>query len=221
MAWLLPERVAVALDLGAGAGALSRRLLTHADEVIAVEPDERMRAVLARSLPRVRLLDGRAEAIPLPDDSVDAVLISSAWHWLDPARAVPEIARVLRHEGTLGILWTGLDWQAAFGATMRQLLHELRRGADRRSHQPEDIVLPSEAPFAPPEIMRFPFHWQTSPERLLGLLGTYSTVFTLPSAQRERLFAEAAHFLATDTRFAGQRRVDVAMSCRCWRAELL
>ena len=220
MEWILPHRVAVALDLGAGTGALSRRLLARADEVVAVEPDERMRAVLARSLPRVHVQAGRAESLPLPDASVDAVLVSSAWHWLDPASAVPEIARVLRRGGIFGILWTGLDWQAAFGSVVGQALRDTDAGAaaDRRSHEPEDVRLPPGAPFGRPETIRLPFHWQVSPERLIGLLGPYSSIFTLPQRQRTRVLDQARAFLSTDPRFAGQRRLDVAMSCRCWKA---
>lgn len=59
--------------------------------------------------PQAQVLDGRGEDIPLPDASVDAVVISAAWHWLDPAQAVPEITRVLRTGGTLGVMWTTRD----------------------------------------------------------------------------------------------------------------
>jgi len=68
-----------------------------------------MRAVLADRTGGVRVLDGRGEAIPLPDSSVDAVLVSTAWHWFDPALAIPEIARVLRDGGRLGVIWTSRD----------------------------------------------------------------------------------------------------------------
>ena len=76
--WLLPQSVAVAVDLAAGTGALARRLLGHAGRVIAVEPDERMAAVLARRLPQVDLLIGRALYIFWPH-SWDRIDIGS-WH---------------------------------------------------------------------------------------------------------------------------------------------
>src|ERR1700722_682456 len=107
--WLLPARRDVVVDVGAGTGLLSRALSLRARQVIAVEPDDRMRAVLAARSPCVEVLAGRGEAIPLPDASADAVLVSSAWHWLDADLAVPEIGRVLRDDGRLGIIWTGRD----------------------------------------------------------------------------------------------------------------
>jgi ubiquinone/menaquinone biosynthesis C-methylase UbiE len=42
-----------------------------------------MRAVFAARFPRNEYLDGTAERIPLPDDSLDAVIVGSAWHWFD------------------------------------------------------------------------------------------------------------------------------------------
>lgn len=94
--WLVPAGCEVAVDLAAGTGLFTRALLGRSDQVIAVEPDERMREVLAHRSPSVRVLEGWGEAMPLPDACADAVFVSTAWPWLDPARAVPEIARVLR-----------------------------------------------------------------------------------------------------------------------------
>ena len=85
--------------MGAGTGLLTRLLASRAARVIAVEPDERMRAVLRARSPGVSVLEGTGEAIPLPDASADGVFVSSAWHWMDPEDALPEIARVLRHGG--------------------------------------------------------------------------------------------------------------------------
>ncbi|MFI5475948.1 class I SAM-dependent methyltransferase [Streptomyces cacaoi] len=64
---------------------------------------------LRRSLPAVRALSGSAEAIPLPDGSVDAVLAGNAMHWFDMAVAGPEIARVLAPGGILAGLWNLMD----------------------------------------------------------------------------------------------------------------
>ncbi len=119
--WLVPPGARAVLDLAAGTGVVTRELVRRTagtQRVIAVEPDERMRAVLAARCPEAEVLAGRGEDIPLPDASVDAVVISSAWHWLDPERAVPEITRVLRVGGRLGVIWVARDvrvpWVAEF-----------------------------------------------------------------------------------------------------------
>ena len=97
-------RAATVLDLGAGNGRLTRALVGRFARVIAVEPHAEMRARIAVGSPEAEVLDGTAEAIPLAAESIDAVLVGSAFHWFDQSRAVPEIARVLRPRGGLGIM---------------------------------------------------------------------------------------------------------------------
>jgi SAM-dependent methyltransferase len=93
------------LDLAAGTGKLTRPLVERFHRVVAVEPDPGMRAVLARATEAYRVLGGRAEEIPLPDDSVDAVFVGQAFHWFDTAVALQEIARILRPRGGLVLIW--------------------------------------------------------------------------------------------------------------------
>ena len=100
---------ATVLDLGAGTGKLTRVLARRYARVIAVEPLDGMRGILERVLPDIEALAGSAEEIPLPDASVDAVFAAQAFHWFDHARAVPEIARVLRPGGLLAVVWNGPD----------------------------------------------------------------------------------------------------------------
>jgi SAM-dependent methyltransferase len=107
--WLLPARRDVVVDLAAGTGLLTRALSGKVGHVIAIEPDERMRSVLQARSPGVEVLAGRGEAIPLPDASADGVFVSSAWHWMDPELAEPEISRVLRDGGRFGVIWTGRE----------------------------------------------------------------------------------------------------------------
>jgi SAM-dependent methyltransferase len=107
------------LDLAAGTGKLTRLLVPSGAEVVAVEPVAAMRAELVAATPGVEALDGTAEAIPLPDASVDAVTVAQAFHWFDVAPALAEIARVLRPGGTLLVVQNERDltveWVRRFG----------------------------------------------------------------------------------------------------------
>ena len=117
--WLLPDGARDVLDLGAGTGKLTSRLIERGLNVVAVDPIAELLDVLRTTLPDTPALSGSAEQIPLPDNSIDAVLVAQAWHWFDPDRAAAEIARVLRPGGRLGLLWNVRDerlgWVKDFG----------------------------------------------------------------------------------------------------------
>jgi SAM-dependent methyltransferase len=97
---LRPGRVVV--DLAAGSGKLTRPLARLGCEVIAIEPVDEMRAAIGDA---ARALEGTAEAIPLLDDSADAVTVGQAFHWFDGPAALAEIERVLRPGGALALVW--------------------------------------------------------------------------------------------------------------------
>jgi ubiquinone/menaquinone biosynthesis C-methylase UbiE len=106
------------LDLAAGTGKLTRLLVPTDAELVAVEPLAAMREQLAAVVPDIELLDGTAEAIPLPDESVDAVVVAQAFHWFDAARALAEIRRVLRPGCGLAVVFNirdqSVDWVRRF-----------------------------------------------------------------------------------------------------------
>jgi SAM-dependent methyltransferase len=231
--WLIPPDATTVLDLAAGTGAVTRLLIGRAAHVVAVEPDERMRAVLAARCPEAEVLEGRGEDIPLTDASVDAVVIASAWHWLDPERAVPEIARVLRPGGNLGVIRVAWDsrvaWVAEFNALMREA-----RGADRRPGAPatdaatddgsredrrrrREVTFPPGSPMSPVEEHTVEYTIPMTKDDLFGLIGTYSGVITLDPAKRADVSQRARDFLDRQP----WEQIDLPMICRCLRATRL
>lgn len=97
------------LDVGAGTGKLTRQLLHLRATVVAVEPLAEMRAQFRASVPGVPVLEGRAEALPVEPQSVDAIVAAQAWHWFDSEAATAEAERVLRPGGGIGLLWNEYD----------------------------------------------------------------------------------------------------------------
>jgi SAM-dependent methyltransferase len=221
--WLIPPAATAVLDLAAGTGAVTRLLVGRAERVFAVEPDDRMRAVLAARCPEAAALAGRGEDIPLPDASVDAVVISSAWHWLEPDLAVPEIARVLRPGGTLGVIWvsrdTRVDWVAEFNSLMRAA-----READAAPDGPQpdrrrrrEIRFPPGSPMSPVQERSIEYTLPMTKDDLFGLLGTYSGVITLEPDRRAEFSQRARDFLDQQP----WDQVDLPMICRCLRSTRL
>jgi SAM-dependent methyltransferase len=109
VAAMLPEPVAVAVDLGAGTGKFTELLVGRADRVVAVEPSVAMLDVLRQKLPEAAAIEGSAESIPLANGSADIVTVAQAFHWFDRDPACAEIRRVLVDHGTLGLLWNSAD----------------------------------------------------------------------------------------------------------------
>jgi SAM-dependent methyltransferase len=97
------------LDLGAGTGKLTRALVPTGARVLALEPGDEMRARLAAVVPEAERIAAGAESIPLPDASVDAATAGQSFHWFRLEEAVPELHRVLRPGGGLGLVWNERD----------------------------------------------------------------------------------------------------------------
>jgi SAM-dependent methyltransferase len=194
------------LDLGAGTGKLTALLVTLGADVTAVEPDENMLAGLRRQLPSARALPGPAEAIPLPDGSVDAVLCGQSLHWFDLPRAIAEIARVLAGGGVLGALWNNDDdrvpWvaglhEAAERAASPALSVRRLQLADFGADQFGDS-------FSPAERAEFPNFQPRTARSLLATMATHSQLLIMPPEERERLLGQVRAYLASRPETAGQ-----------------
>jgi SAM-dependent methyltransferase len=120
------------LDVAAGTGKLTRELVPSGAIVIAVEPVPAMRAVLERVAPGVRALDGTAEALPLDDGTVDAVVVAQAFHWFDGPAAVAEFHRVLRPNGRFGLIWNRRLVEEPLHQAVREIIEPYHR--DSPSH---------------------------------------------------------------------------------------
>jgi SAM-dependent methyltransferase len=131
---------ATVLDLGAGTGKLTRVLARRYREVVAVEPLDGMRAILEDVVPEARSVAGSAEAIPLADESVDAVFAAQAFHWFTNDTAVAEIARVLRPGGVLCLIWNENADPSPLPDAYRAYLHTL--------HAPSLALVQSGPPLA-------------------------------------------------------------------------
>ncbi|MDQ1743707.1 MAG: hypothetical protein QOE23_2046 [Pseudonocardiales bacterium] len=170
------------LDLGAGTGKLTALLLDRGAEVVAVEPDPDMLAVLARQLPQVRALTGRAEAIPLPDGSVDAVVAGQAFHWFSRPDADREIARVLRPGGVVGLLWNIPDRDVEWVGELYRATRKPRLpGPGRFDPLDPELFGPAEEAVVPSE------HQLAGAAGLRDLVHTWSWVITRPGEEQDAI----------------------------------
>jgi SAM-dependent methyltransferase len=241
--WLVPGHVDTVVDLGAGTGALTRLVVPVAGQVVAVEPDHRMRAVLVDQVPEARAVDGRGDSMPLPDRFADVVLASSSWHWMDTDATFHEVARVLKPGGVLGVMWSGPDFVGSF--ERRHLLHtgqpitdtplpggdddasgigrlisifRWRSGVEGSGQSGRRLAIPTGAPFGEPEHKLFARSAAMDADDLVGLLGTRSHFIIMAADQRQRIVEEARRLLDEVLGVEGSTTVEMALRTRAWRA---
>ena len=98
-------------ELGAGTGIFTRQLAERGFSVAAVEPNDAMRAY-ATAHENVTWHKGTFEATDLAAGSARWIVAAQAFHWADPPRALPELARVLAPGASLTILFNDRDHTA-------------------------------------------------------------------------------------------------------------
>lgn len=207
-------------DVGAGAGALTRTLVTMAGNVTAYEPDAAMLEQLAARVPGVRTIVSAAEELPADDDSLDAVLAAQAWHWFDHARAAAEFGRVLRPGGVIGLLWNVRDTRVPWMAALQDIIggeDSMRMVAESSQDLSERAGTEEIREFLP-EVERASFAHAVpiTPDGLLDLVSTYSYVRLSPHA--DRLYAEVRELLATHPDTAGRDRLDMPYVTATYRS---
>jgi SAM-dependent methyltransferase len=183
-----PGRTVV--DLAAGTGKLTRLLLPTGARVVAVEPVAGMRETLARVVPDAEILEGTAEAMPLPDGSADAVTVAQAFHWFSTAEALAEIHRVLRADGRLALVWNRRDLDAELEVAVHSMIARYRSGVPtHRSGQWRSVFETTEL-FGPLEEHQVPYHQDLDAAGLVDRVMSTSVMAALPDAERRRAIAE-------------------------------
>jgi len=206
-----PRRV---LDLGAGTGLLTDVLLAAGHEVVAADLSAPMLDQLRARLPRVSAAVGGAEAIPLPDADVDAVVAGQAAHWFDVAPTAAELRRVLRPGGVVGLVWNTRDERVPWVHALGELLAD-----EARDHQADQTVVARFAAELPAEVEVFDSAvvQRGTPEQVVGGIGTRSYVATMDPARRQEFLGRVRHLLAGHPDTAGRAVLELPYATRAYR----
>jgi ubiquinone/menaquinone biosynthesis C-methylase UbiE len=212
------------IDLGAGTGKLTRLLVPTGADVVAVEPVAGMRAQLAAALPGVEVLDGTAEALPLPDRAADAVTVAQAFHWFDAPVALPEIRRVLQPGGHLFLIWNmrdrSHDWVRDFGDLLVDGPH-LERPYD--SYYDVDyaalVARAGAGGFRPVELWAHPWEQPCDPELLVARAESVSVVGALADGERARVLDRVHRLAQTHPDLAGRATFGFPYITRVYRCQ--
>lgn len=195
------------LDLAAGTGKLTRQFVGTGAEIIAVEPVAEMRAKLLTSVPGVEALDGTAEDIPLPNHSMDAVVVGQAFHWFDGMRALSEIRRVLKPTGALGLVWQSRDTSRPWVKRLNELIDGAASGQPRFKDHGWRAAFDLTALFEPLETASFSYVQRADVETIVDRVASISYVAAMPDGRREVVLDAVRDLVATDPETAGAKIV--------------
>jgi len=207
------------LELGAGTGKFTARLLTSGAAVTALEPLAAMRRLLQESLPQVPAIAGRAEVLPLPDESQDAVVAAQAFHWFATPQVLAEIRRVLKPGGHLGLIWNYRDVKVPWVAALTDIMAPHAGGSPSFASRQWQSVFPAPG-FTPLQEDRFPHrHRGPAAQVILDRVLSVSYIASLPAGARAAVRAKLERLIAETPDLAGGGDVTVpyttfAFSCR-------
>lgn len=195
------------LDLGAGTGKFTRLLAGLGADVTAVEPVAAMREELSLSLPKVPVMEGTAQAIPVGDETYNAVTCAQAFHWFAHADALAEIHRVLVRGGKLGLVWNvreaSVDWVAAITAILTPY-----EGDAPRFHTGQWRGAFDGRYFGEPSVARFAHVHEGHPDDVIvGRCLSVSFIAALPADEKQRVVEQLRALIADHPALKGRETV--------------
>jgi SAM-dependent methyltransferase len=211
--WLTSDQPISVLELGAGTGKLTEQLVALGHDVHATDPDPQMLALLEKKLPGVRVSQAGAEEIPAGDSSYDAVVSAQAFHWFDHAKALPEIARVLKPRGRLSLVWNQRDERIPWVKRLGRII-----GTQDQLNDPVELLEKSGL-FGGTEHESFRFWQVVDRQSIRDLVRSRSNVAVLSPEGQEAKMAEVLAFY--DDYGRGMDGMQLPYTASCFRSEVL
>jgi SAM-dependent methyltransferase len=199
---------ATLVDLGAGTGKFTRLLVPSGAHIVAIEPIQAMRERFSEILPEVQVLDGTAEAIPLPDSSAQAVIAAQAFHWFATEEVLKEIQRILVPGGKLGLAWNIRDDSCEWMAVLTKIIDPYEATAPRFRHRAWEKPFQAGRFFSPLQQRVFS-HWvKGSVQILQDRVASMSFVASLPEAERQEVLGRVRELIENHPQTKGRVSFD-------------
>ena len=207
------------VDLGAGTGKFTKRLVQICDNIIAVEPVDQMRAQLATILPNVILHDGTATNIPLDDASVDFVVCAQSFHWFANKETMVEIGRVLKPSGRLGLVWNVRDENVDWVAALTQIITPLEGDAPRYYKGDWENVFPCEGFDRPIKSSFNHTHVGLPIDVILNRFMSVSFIAAQTEETRSKIRSDISKLIATHPALKGRDEISFPYVTECFWCE--
>ena len=187
------------LEIGAGSGQATKRLIEAGAHVVALEPSEALAAQL-KMAQGLEVVVSTFEDAKLAPSSFDLVTAATSFHWLDPEQELPKIATILRPAGWLALWWNVFgdpDWPDPFHDATEPLLRDLApspsAGAGGLPYALDVAARTSELErhgFQDVEHEAETWTLRLDATQTRRLYETYSNIARLPDSQKETILDE-------------------------------
>ena len=208
--WLTGRVPSTVVELGAGTGKLTDSLVALGHDVLATDPLDEMLAHLRLRHPELRVATAPAEQIPAATRSVDTVVAAQSFHWFDPERALREVARVLKPEGRIALVWNVRDERVPWVRRLGEAISDHDPEVD-----PSEVLVGSRL-FGYVESSAFR-HWQPlRRSELRDLALSRSAIAVLDPSAQERVLRKVDELFDAYSR--GPDGLLLPYVARCYRA---
>jgi SAM-dependent methyltransferase len=201
---LMDELVAIAgvksgdpaLEIGAGTGKATRRLLDRGLDVTSLEPDPAMAAVARQQAPAATFVVSGFEDWPLVPDHFAVVVAAQSWHWVDDEIGPRKAAGALRPGGWIALIWNRPDLDAcAWHDDLQPIYKRITPGMEHNVRKSFSNTVPRavdhlvrDGYFGPPVQRLVPWSARYTTDEYIAFLNTHSDKRMLPEEQRTALF---------------------------------
>lgn len=198
------------LDLGAGTGKFTQRLVDLGAHVTAVEPIKEMRDKFKERWPDIEVIEATAQQMPqVRSGSIDAVVCAHSFHWFATEEAMKEIHRVLKPGGRLGLIWNlrdaSVDWVGQLAAIV-----SAEAGDNPRYYSGDWRKVFPYAGFSLSTEKHFPHLHTGSPEDvIINRIKSISFIASKTPEEQAVIFDKVRHLIATHPALANKESISV------------
>lgn len=209
-------------DIGAGTGKFTKMLAEIGLKVSAVEPNDAMRSegAIYTQEDEIEWLHGSAEDTKLPTNMFDWVCMASSFHWTDPQKSLPELARIIKPDGYFTAIWNPRNIQRSpfhlnIEEQIKKIVPELNRVSSGAQNTKEwEYILTSTGDFKECVFMECDHVEVMSIERYMGVWHSVNDIQAQAGKERWQKILDMI-----ESEISGLEYIETPYKIRAWTVQ--